>query len=236
VGRTSPAPIARASTCGRPSGRDFAARYADLHLAQAGDACPTRGTARRRARHRGREHLQARDEVLDGAGGDVPRRAGQARPIVMGSYGIGPARIVASAIEQRHDADGIVWPWSIAPMQVHVLPVNPKQPAVREMAERLYRDLGAAGVEAILRRPRRAARGEVQGRRPPRHPNPGDGWRAPEPGRQGRGAERDGIARTSRSRRTAWWQPSGTSAGSWPPTSSVSQGPRGSSVLHIGVY
>ena len=68
----------------------------------------------------------------------------------MGSYGIGPARIVASAIEQRHDADGIVWPWSLAPMQVHVLPVNPKQPAVREMAERLYRDLGAAGFEAIL--------------------------------------------------------------------------------------
>jgi prolyl-tRNA synthetase len=68
----------------------------------------------------------------------------------MGSYGIGPARIVASAIEQRHDADGIVWPWSIAPMQVHVLPVNPKQLPVREMAERLYRDLGAAGVEAIL--------------------------------------------------------------------------------------
>jgi prolyl-tRNA synthetase len=75
---------------------------------------------------------------------------GQARPIVMGSYGIGPARIVASAIEQRHDADGIVWPWSIAPAQVLVLPVNPKQAAVREMAERLYRDLGTAGFETIL--------------------------------------------------------------------------------------
>jgi prolyl-tRNA synthetase len=75
---------------------------------------------------------------------------GQARPIVMGSYGIGPARIVASAIEQHHDADGIVWPWSIAPAQVLVLPVNPKQAPVREMAERLYRELGLAGFEAIL--------------------------------------------------------------------------------------
>ena len=58
-------------------GRDFAARHADLHLAQAGDACPdVRGAARRRARHRGREHLQARDEVLGEARRDVPRRAG----------------------------------------------------------------------------------------------------------------------------------------------------------------
>jgi prolyl-tRNA synthetase len=75
---------------------------------------------------------------------------GQAHPIVMGSYGIGPARIVASAIEQRHDADGIIWPWSIAPVQVLVLPVNPKQAPVREMAERLYRELGEAGFEVML--------------------------------------------------------------------------------------
>jgi prolyl-tRNA synthetase len=57
---------------------------------------------------------------------------------------------VASAIEQRHDADGIVWPWSIAPVQGLILPVNPKQPAVRELAERLYADLAAAGFEVIL--------------------------------------------------------------------------------------
>jgi prolyl-tRNA synthetase len=75
---------------------------------------------------------------------------GQARPIVMGSYGIGPARIVASVIEQRHDADGIVWPWSIAPAEVHVLPVNVKQAPMRETAERLYQDLGAAGFQTIL--------------------------------------------------------------------------------------
>ena len=50
--------------------------------------------------------------------------SGQQRPIVMGSYGIGPARITAAAIEQRHDADGIIWPWAIAPFQVHVVPVG----------------------------------------------------------------------------------------------------------------
>ncbi len=132
-------------------GRDFAARHADLHLAQAGDACPACGAplvVERVIEVGNIFKLGTRYSTALGA--TYLDEQGQARPIVMGSYGIGPARIVASAIEQRHDADGIVWPWSIAPMQVHVLPVNPKQPAVREMAERLYRDLGAAGVEAIL--------------------------------------------------------------------------------------
>ena len=132
-------------------GRDFTARHADLHLAQAGDACPTCGAplvVERVIEVGNIFKLGTRYSTALGA--TYLDEQGQARPIVMGSYGIGPARIVASAIEQRHDADGIVWPWSIAPMQVHVLPVNPKQPAVREMAERLYRDLGAAGFEAIL--------------------------------------------------------------------------------------
>jgi prolyl-tRNA synthetase len=75
---------------------------------------------------------------------------GRERPIVMGSYGIGPARIVAAVIEQRHDADGIVWPWPIAPLHVHVLPVNVKQAAVRDTAERLYAGLQAAGLDALL--------------------------------------------------------------------------------------
>jgi prolyl-tRNA synthetase len=86
----------------------------------------------------------------------VPLRAvyldekGQERPIVMGSYGIGPARIASTAIEQLADADGIVWPWSIAPGQVHVLPVNPKDAKVRETAERLGDVLAGAGYGVLL--------------------------------------------------------------------------------------
>ncbi len=132
-------------------GRDFLARHADLHVAQAEDACPSCGA--RLVVERVIEvgnifKLGTRYSVALGA--TYLDEQGQARPIVMGSYGIGPARIVAAAIEQRHDADGIVWPWSIAPAHVLVLPVNPKQAAVREMAERLYRELGAAGFETIL--------------------------------------------------------------------------------------
>jgi prolyl-tRNA synthetase len=132
-------------------GRDFTPRYADLHVAQGGDACPECG-----------EPLVVERVIEVGnifklgtkysatLGATYLDEQGQARPIVMGSYGIGPARIVASAIEQRHDADGIVWPWTIAPAQAHVLPVNVKQAAMRETAERLYQELSASGVEAIL--------------------------------------------------------------------------------------
>jgi prolyl-tRNA synthetase len=132
-------------------GRDFTARHADLHVAQAGDGCPSCGTpllVERVIEVGNIFKLGTRYSVKLGA--TYLDEQGQAHPIVMGSYGIGPARIVASAIEQRHDADGIVWPWSIAPVQVLVLPVNPKQPAVRELAERLYGDLAAAGFEVIL--------------------------------------------------------------------------------------
>jgi prolyl-tRNA synthetase len=132
-------------------GRDFVARAADLHVAQAGEACVACGTpllVERVIEVGNIFKLGTRYSAKLGA--TYLDEQGQARPIVMGSYGIGPARIVASAIEQRHDADGIVWPWSIAPAQVLVLPVNPKQTAVREMADRLYGELGAAGFETIL--------------------------------------------------------------------------------------
>jgi prolyl-tRNA synthetase len=132
-------------------GRDFAARHADLHVAQAGDACPECAGSLVVERV-----IEVGNIFKLGTKYSVPLGAmyldeqGQERPIVMGSYGIGPARIVASAIEQRHDADGIQWPWTIAPAHVHVLPVNVKQAPVREAAERLDRELAAAGFDTVL--------------------------------------------------------------------------------------
>ncbi len=70
---------------------------------------------------------------------------------LMGCYGIGISRIVAAAIEQNHDDAGIVWPEAMAPWQVAVCVINPKNdPAVAEAAEALYRDLRAAGIDAAL--------------------------------------------------------------------------------------
>jgi prolyl-tRNA synthetase len=69
----------------------------------------------------------------------------------MGCYGIGVTRVVAAAIEQNHDERGIVWPEPLAPFQVSLIPINlQKSERVREVAERLYAELEAAGVEVLF--------------------------------------------------------------------------------------
>ncbi len=76
---------------------------------------------------------------------------GKAATPLMGCYGIGVSRIVAAAIEQNHDANGILWPAAMAPWQVAVCVINPKgDAAVAEAAETLYRELNAAGIDAVL--------------------------------------------------------------------------------------
>ena len=76
---------------------------------------------------------------------------GKSHVMPMGCYGIGVSRIVAAAIEQNHDENGICWPEPIAPFQVAILPMNAKKShRVREAAEQLYADLLAAGVEVIM--------------------------------------------------------------------------------------
>ncbi|MFI5327561.1 MAG: proline--tRNA ligase, partial [Candidatus Rokuibacteriota bacterium] len=97
-------------------GQDFACEWADLQVALAGEGCPTCGKPLRIERV-----IEVGNIFKLGTQYSVPLGAsylderGQQQPIVMGSYGIGPARIAAAAVEQRHDADGIVWPWAIAP-------------------------------------------------------------------------------------------------------------------------
>ena len=83
-------------------------------------------------------------------GANVLREDGASTPIVMGSYGIGVERIVAAAIELHHDADGIVWPMSIAPYHVALLPLQMQDADVRAAAEKLAAELAAAGVEVLL--------------------------------------------------------------------------------------
>jgi prolyl-tRNA synthetase len=76
---------------------------------------------------------------------------GKATVLAMGCYGIGVSRIVAAAIEQNHDDAGILWPAAMAPWQVAVCMINPKNdPAVIEAANALYRELNAAGIDSVL--------------------------------------------------------------------------------------
>jgi prolyl-tRNA synthetase len=71
---------------------------------------------------------------------------GQEKPLVMGSYGIGPGRIMAAAVEQHHDEHGIRWPRAIAPYDVHVVVL----PGVEEQAQEAARALSEAGYEVLL--------------------------------------------------------------------------------------
>jgi prolyl-tRNA synthetase len=74
---------------------------------------------------------------------------GRQAPIVMGSYGIGVERIMSAAVELYHDADGIIWPKSIAPFSLILTPVNYKG-EVRVVADRLYEEFRKAGVDVLL--------------------------------------------------------------------------------------
>jgi prolyl-tRNA synthetase len=76
---------------------------------------------------------------------------GQSVTMFMGCYGIGVTRVVAAAIEQNHDERGIIWPEPIAPFTVSLIPINlQKSERVREVAERLYGELQAAGIEVVF--------------------------------------------------------------------------------------
>jgi prolyl-tRNA synthetase len=95
--------------------------------------------------------FQLGKKYSEAMGATVLDESGKQATLHMGCYGIGVTRIVAAAIEQNHDARGIIWPDAIAPFQVVVVPINaPKSPRVRETAERLYNELSAAGYDALL--------------------------------------------------------------------------------------
>jgi prolyl-tRNA synthetase len=74
---------------------------------------------------------------------------GAEQPVVMGSYGIGPARIVAAAIEQNADEQGISWPRSLAPFDVELVTLGKEGEEAREVSERLYRELREGGLEVL---------------------------------------------------------------------------------------
>lgn len=131
--------------------KDFNAEFADIHIARQGDGCPKCGKT------------LASEKVIEignifklGTKYSEPLKAyfldekGKERPIIMGSYGIGPARIAASAIEQNHDDNGIIWPLSISPFQVEVLPLNMKNESVKKTADEIYNNLLKEGIETLI--------------------------------------------------------------------------------------
>jgi prolyl-tRNA synthetase len=132
---------------GVEAGRDYEPTFADIRQARAGDACPECG---------GRLVVQPAIEVghifklgtvhAEALGARFLDEGGREKPIVMGSYGIGPARTIAAIAEQHHDERGIVWPRSVAPYDVHVVSL----PGLDEQAEEVAAAFESGGRSVLL--------------------------------------------------------------------------------------
>ena len=127
-------------------------QQADLRAAQPGDRClhdpsqlleATRGIEVGHIFQLGRKYSQALEATFT-------TEAGQEEPLWMGCYGIGVSRLAQAAVEQNHDGRGICWPLAIAPFAVIVVIASLNEPLQVELAERLYGELQAAGVEVLL--------------------------------------------------------------------------------------
>jgi prolyl-tRNA synthetase family II len=126
-------------------------RWADLRRVGAGDPCPSCGRPLEQFRAVEIGHIFKLGRLYSEAlGATVLDDQGKARTLVMGSYGIGVERALATIVEVHHDQAGIVWPFQVAPFELAVVPLATGDAAAAEVAERLYRELLAAGVDAVI--------------------------------------------------------------------------------------
>jgi prolyl-tRNA synthetase len=132
-------------------GKDFACDWSDLQVALPGEGCPRCGKplAIERVIEVG-NIFKLGTKFSEPLGATYLDEQGQQKPIVMGSYGIGPARIAGAAVEQHHDAEGIIWPWAIAPFHVHLVPIAVKDAAQMAAAGEIERALAGAGFDVLL--------------------------------------------------------------------------------------
>jgi prolyl-tRNA synthetase len=132
-------------------GRDFPEpEYGDFTIVLAGDACPRCGTALEIYRGIEVGHIfKLGTKYSESMNCVYLDESGERKPMIMGCYGLGIGRTVASAIEQSHDADGIIWPMPIAPFEVVVTAVGKDEAVVRTATE-VYETLLAAGIDVLF--------------------------------------------------------------------------------------
>jgi len=125
---------------------------ADLRKVRAGDPAPDGSGTLETIRGIEVGHIfQLGTKYSESMNAIVMDESGRGVHPLMGCYGVGVSRIVAAAIEQNHDDRGIIWPQPMAPFDVVILPLNAKKShRVRDMADRLYQELGAAGLDVLL--------------------------------------------------------------------------------------
>ncbi len=132
-------------------GRDFEGTVGDFRSVEEGDKCTNCGSALEVARGVEVGHIfKLGTKYSESMGATYLDKNGKTQPIVMGCYGIGVERTAAAVIEQHHDENGIIWPLSIAPYHVVVVPVNMKKEEQVEAAEKIYNELKDMGVEVLL--------------------------------------------------------------------------------------
>jgi prolyl-tRNA synthetase len=127
-------------------------KWIDLRVVTSGESCPVCENGKLEvAKALEIGHIfKLGTKYSDSMNATVLNQDGKEVPMVMGSYGIGVERIMASAIELHHDEDGIIWPKAIAPFDCVVTVTNMKQEELREAGERLYHDLQRAGLDVLL--------------------------------------------------------------------------------------
>ncbi len=131
-------------------GRDYQGEVLSVRAMREGDACPRCGEPVQIFRGIEAGHIFVLGTHYSAKmGAEFLDDKGEKRPIVMGCYGIGISRLVATIIEQHHDDSGIVWPQAVAPYPVHIVQVGESE-AVREASERIERELKEAGIEALV--------------------------------------------------------------------------------------
>jgi prolyl-tRNA synthetase len=136
---------------GAKPGRDFTVdEWADIVVAQPGDRCPACGGTLQGARGiEVSQVFQLGTKYSEAMGATFSDENGEEKPFVMGCYGVGVSRSLAAVIEQHHDDNGMIWPMSIAPAHVAVLPLM-ADGEVFDTAESIWRELAEAGLEAVL--------------------------------------------------------------------------------------
>jgi prolyl-tRNA synthetase len=130
-------------------GRDFQFEEVDVRTVEAGDIAPGGGTIEIEPAIEVGNIFKLGTRYSEPLGATFLDESGTERPVVMGSYGIGPARIAAAAIEQGADERGIVWPAPIAPWQVHLVSLARPGEDERAAADKLYEELRGAGLEVL---------------------------------------------------------------------------------------
>jgi prolyl-tRNA synthetase len=130
-------------------GRDFEFEEVDVRTVEAGDTAPGGGAIEIEPAIEVGNIFKLDTRYSEPLGATYSDEDGVEKAIVMGSYGIGPARIVAAAIEQGADERGIVWPRALAPWEVHLVSLAKAGEPEREAADRLYEQLQEAGIEVL---------------------------------------------------------------------------------------